>query len=177
MRREGRGEAPLDRAPPLFSMLWRQRSCCGLPTLCGGYRLWPERRRSHEAPPKQRAVPRTSSWTICLYSRLSIATAEIGRNTAPLLSRLSTNVSRPRRAPVWHSPLGPFVGRVLESCLPGRAPSYIATPLMLAAASSSPNAATALRILLDAGAGPRTRSTRGDPALWFAAAAGNTRGM
>jgi ankyrin repeat protein len=56
-------------------------------------------------------------------------------------------------------------------------PGYIATPLMLAAASSRRNAADAIRILLNAGADPRTSSTRGDSALWFAAYAGNTRGM
>jgi uncharacterized protein len=60
-------------------------------------------------------------------------------------------------------------------CIPG--PSYIATPLMLAAASVRPNAAAALRILLDAGADPGARSTRGVPVLWFAASVSNNRGM
>lgn len=56
-------------------------------------------------------------------------------------------------------------------------PSYVATPLMLAAASSEPKAGDAVRILLQAGGNPNLLSTRGDAALWFGAAAGNTRGM
>jgi ankyrin repeat protein len=56
-------------------------------------------------------------------------------------------------------------------------PSYVATPLMLAAASSNPKAAEGVRILLQAGGNPELLSTRGDSALWFATAAGNTRGM
>jgi len=56
-------------------------------------------------------------------------------------------------------------------------PSYVATPLMLAAASSQPKTADAVRILLQAGGDPELLSTRGDAALWFAAAAGNTRGI
>jgi ankyrin repeat protein len=56
-------------------------------------------------------------------------------------------------------------------------PNYVATPLMLAAASSQPKAGDAVRILLHAGGNPELLSTRGDAALWFAAAAGNTRGM
>jgi ankyrin repeat protein len=56
-------------------------------------------------------------------------------------------------------------------------PSYVATPLMLAAASSAPKAGDAVRILLQAGGNPNLLSTRGDAALWFAAAAGNTHGM
>jgi ankyrin repeat protein len=56
-------------------------------------------------------------------------------------------------------------------------PSYIATPLMLAAVSTRPDATAAIRILLDAGADPRALSTRGDFALWFAVVSGNIHGM
>jgi ankyrin repeat protein len=56
-------------------------------------------------------------------------------------------------------------------------PSYIATPLMLAAANSRRDTTAAIRILLDAGADTRALSTRGDFALWFAVVSGNVRGM
>jgi ankyrin repeat protein len=67
-------------------------------------------------------------------------------------------------------------GCVRDECdgwrsVPG--PSYIATPLMLAAANPASTAVPTLKLLLDAGAEVGATSTRGDAALWFAAAVRN----
>src|SRR4051812_9085814 len=56
-------------------------------------------------------------------------------------------------------------------------PSYIATPLILAAASTHQDSVEGIRILLDAGADPCAPSTGDQTALWFAASVRNTHGL
>jgi ankyrin repeat protein len=101
--------------------------------------------------------------------------------TLPPVHRAAFEASIPRLLSLLHAGADPNEpGCVRDECdgwntNPG--PSYVATPLMLAAASSQPKAGDAVRVLLKAGGNPELLSTRGDAALWFAAAAGNTRGM
>lgn len=101
--------------------------------------------------------------------------------TLPPFHRAAFEANIPLLISLLHSCSDPNEpGCVRDECdgwsdIPG--PSYVATPLMLAAASPQPKAGDAVRILLQAGGNPELLSTRGDAALWFAAASGNTRAI